>query len=150
MKTVLSIGAQPNRMISGKILSVLSLLVTCKRCVRKFPPDALDLIEGIASREMLRNFLLPPHPTPNLRGRTKLPVTETIASPSCFTQIDMKTEQEGTSFRDRFTHVTCGTIISMIEIAQVHNWIILIKSLVDQYVQDAKLIQILSNEEIVS
>lgn len=148
MKTVLSIGAQPNRMISGKILSVLSLLVTCKRCVRKFPPDALDLIEGIASREMLRNFLLPP--PPNLRGRTKLPVTETIASPSCFTQIDMKTEQEGTSFRDRFTHVTCGTIGSLIEIAQVHNWIIFIKSLVDQYVQDAKLIQILSKEEIVS
>lgn len=64
MKTVLSIGAQPNRMISGKILSVLSLLVTCKRIVRKFPPDALDLIEGIASREMLRNFLLPPPPPP--------------------------------------------------------------------------------------
>lgn len=62
----------------------------------------------------------------------------------------MKTEQEGTCFRDRFTHVTCGTIASLIEIAQVHNWIIFIKNLVNQYIQDTKLIQTLSNEEIVS
>lgn len=62
----------------------------------------------------------------------------------------MKTEQEATCFRDRFTHVTCGTVRSLIEIAQVHNWIIFIKNLVDQYVQDTQLIQILSNEEIAS
>lgn len=134
----------------GKFCRYSLYLVTCKRCVRKFPPDALDLIEGIASREMLRNFLLPPPPLPNLKGRTKLPVTETIASPSCFTQIDMKTEQERTCFRDRFTHVTCGTVGLLIERAQVHNWINFIKNLVDQYVQDSKLIQISSNEEIVS